>query len=84
VAGVDASPAAKLEGAGTVLTYYAGSTPIAGASTAAGTYTVVASFLSGAEYPATAAQATFAIAPATPTITWNNLTSIVYGGVIDV
>ena len=87
VAGVDDSPASSLEGISPVLTYYAGSTatgtPIAGAPTTAGTYTVVASFAGSADYAGATAQATFAIAPATPAVAWSTPASIVYGTPLD-
>ena len=46
---------------------------------AAGTYTVQASFPGSTDYAAQSAQATFTITQATPTITWNAPGSIVYG-----
>jgi ELWxxDGT repeat protein len=83
VAGLGASPASSLEGVIPVLTYYAGTattgTPIAGAPTTAGTYTVLASFAGSADYAAATAQATFAIAPATPAVAWDAPASIAYG-----
>ena len=86
VAGLDASPASSLEGVGPALTYFAGSTatgtPIASAPTMAGTYTVVASFPGSVDYAAAAAQATFAINPATPTIAWGTPASIAYGSAL--
>jgi hypothetical protein len=83
VAGVDATPAASLEGVSPALTYYAGTTatgtPLPGAPTSVGTYTVVASFPGSADYLAATAQVTFTINQATPTLTWPNPASIVYG-----
>jgi hypothetical protein len=83
VPGVDAAPAPSLEGVNPTLTYYAGSTatgtPIAGAPTAAGTYTVVADFPGSADYAAATAQESFAIAQATPSVAWVPTGPIVYG-----
>jgi hypothetical protein len=75
---------ASLEGVGPTLTYYAGSqasgTPLAGAPSAAGTYTVVATFAGSADYAAaTSAPLTFTIAKASPTVTWANPADITYG-----
>jgi hypothetical protein len=65
---------ASLEGVSTTLTYYAGSqasgTPLSGAPSAAGTYTVVAAFVGSADYSAAASNPlTFTISPATPSVT---------------
>jgi hypothetical protein len=72
VAGVNGIAGSTLEGVGLTFTYYAGSsatgTPLSGAPTAVGTYTVVASFAGTADYAATTAQVTFSISQATPTI----------------
>src|SRR5262249_12678511 len=46
----------------------ASGTPLAGAPSAAGTYTVVASFPGSADYAATSAPLTFTISPATPSV----------------
>ena len=72
--GGDSTPAATLGGVGLTLTYYAGSTAkgtqLAGAPSAAGMYTVVASFAGSTDYlPATSAPTTFTISKATPTVT---------------
>ncbi|WP_171475458.1 beta strand repeat-containing protein [Frigoriglobus tundricola] len=62
-----------LEGTAASLTYYAGTTatgtPLAGAPTTAGTYTVVAAFAGSTDYKATTAKTTFTIAQVTPTLT---------------
>lgn len=78
VAGVDATPAATLEGVATTLEYYAGSytspaqvaglTPLAGAPSQAGTYTVLESFPGSADYAAASTVAGFSILKATPTV----------------
>ena len=70
VSGVGTTPAASLENVAPTLTYYASGTPLESVPTAAGTYTVVASFAGSADY--TAAQSTpltFAIGQATPIVT---------------
>ncbi len=83
VPGVDAAPAPGLEGVSPGLTYYVGSTaagsPLAGAPTEAGTYTVVADFPGSTDYTAATAEATFAIAQAAPSVAWSPPGSIVYG-----
>ena len=80
--GVSSSPASSLEGVSPTLAYYAGSsargTALNGAPTAAGTYTVVATFAGSADYTPASAQATFAITPAKLTVTANNATRV-YG-----
>ena len=63
-----------LESIGTTLVYYAGATasgsPLPGAPSAAGTYTVVANFAGSADYAsANSANVTFSITKATPTVT---------------
>ncbi len=72
VAGVGGGPGSSLEGASLTVSYYsgttAGGTPMAGVPTAAGTYTVLASFPGSADYAATSAQVHFTITPATPTV----------------
>jgi Bacterial Ig-like domain (group 3) len=73
VAGVSGQAAASLEGITPAPVYYAGSTatgtPLTGAPTDAGTYTVVATFAGSADYAAhTSAAVTFTIAKATPTV----------------
>jgi hypothetical protein len=69
IPGVDATPAATLEGIGLTLTYYAGSTPsgtpLSGAPSAPGTYTVQAVFPGSADYKSTNNQTTFVISAAT-------------------
>jgi uncharacterized repeat protein (TIGR03803 family) len=65
VSGVSGSASATLEGNGLTLTYYSGSsatgTSSGTAPTAAGIYTVVASFPGSADYTSASAQATFTI-----------------------
>lgn len=65
VAGVDNTPAASLEGVSPTLTYYAGSTasgtPLSGAPSAAGTYTVMANFAGSADYTSASDMTTFVI-----------------------
>ena len=83
VAGLDNSPAASLEGVAPTLTYYRGTTVNGSGSTmapsAAGTYTVVASFAGSADYAAAqSAPITFTISQAPLVITTNNA-SMVYG-----
>ena len=68
VAGVSGGAGGSLEGVGLTLSYYAGTTPLGAAPSAAGTYTVAASFAGSTDYPARSAQATFTIAQATPTV----------------
>ena len=75
VNGVSGNPSSSLEGVTPTLTYYAGSnpigTPLAGAPTAVGSYTVVASFPGSTDYAATSAPgpAFFSITKATPVVT---------------
>ena len=63
---------ASLEGVTPTLTYYAGTTatgtPLSGPPTAAGTYTVVASFAGSTDYTSGSATATFTINKAAPTL----------------
>ncbi len=73
VTGVSGIAGSSLEGVSPTLTYYAGSTatgtPLAGAPTTAGTYTVVASFAGSTDYnSASSSPVTFTIAKATPTV----------------
>jgi hypothetical protein len=73
VAGVSRSAVASLEGVTPTFTYYAGSTasgtPLSGAPTAVGTYTVVANFAGSADYAAaTSSAVTFRITAATPRV----------------
>jgi hypothetical protein len=83
VAGVDGHAGSTLDGAGLTLSYYAGSTatgtPLGGPPSGAGAYTASAAFPGSADYGAQTAQVTFAIARATPTITWAAPGSIAYG-----
>ncbi len=73
VAGVSGTASSSLEGAGLTLAYYAGSTasgsPLAGAPSSAGTYTVVAHFPGSANYAVTSTSATFTIMKATSVAT---------------
>jgi hypothetical protein len=77
VTGVSGTPASSLEGVTPTLTYYSGSTasgtPLSGAPSAVGTYTVVANFAGSTDYTAAAASTTFVISSSgstktTPTI----------------
>jgi hypothetical protein len=72
VAGVDNTPSASLEGVTPTVTYYVGNsasgTPLAAAPSAAGTYTVVASFAGSTDYASDSNNVTFTISPATPTV----------------
>ncbi len=78
VAGVDTTPRASLEGVAPTLTYYVGVGANGAGSTtpptAAGTYTVVASFPGSADYAAaTSATLTFTIAKVGPTISLSDI-----------
>jgi autotransporter-associated beta strand protein len=78
VSGVDTTPASSLEGVTPTLVYYAGATAggsaLNGVPTAAGTYTVVASFAGSTDYMAAqSAPRTFTIGQATPTVTTTDL-----------
>ena len=68
VPGVDNTPEFSLEGVTPSVTYYPGSiasgTPLGGAPTLAGTYTVVANFAGSPDYASSTAQATFTITTA--------------------
>ena len=72
VGGIGGGSGPSLEGVGLTVSYYAGTTavgmPMAGVPTAAGTYTVLASFPGSADYGSNMASVTFRIAPATPTV----------------
>ncbi len=72
VAGVDSTPGGSLETVPLVLSYYVGTnttdTSLSTAPSAAGTYTIVASFEGSQDYVSTADQVTFAISPATPSV----------------
>jgi hypothetical protein len=73
VTGVSGTAGSTLEGVDLTLTYYAGSTasgsPLPGAPTAAGTYTVVAGFAGSQDYGSASISATFTIGQAAPTVT---------------
>src|SRR5262249_51417070 len=73
VTGVSGTASRSLEGVYPTLTYYTGTgtggTPLAGAPSRAGTYTVVASFAGSANYAGASTSATFTIALATPRLT---------------
>jgi hypothetical protein len=82
--GVDDRPSSSLEGVSPTLTYYAGSSPsgspLAGAPSAPGTYTVLASFAGSADYGAASASATFTIANPPPvTVTSFSLETVRVG-----
>jgi hypothetical protein len=87
------APVASLDGVSPTLAYYAGNLTAAqlataaalpGAPTAAGTYTVVATFPGDTIYePASSSPLSFTIAKATPTITWANPADITYGTALD-
>ena len=71
VSGVDDSPASSLEGVTPTYTYYTGTdttgTPLAGAPSAPGTYTVVASFAGSTDYASIRSSGVqFTITPPTP------------------
>jgi hypothetical protein len=73
VTGVSGVPAASLQGASPTLVYYAGSTTngtaLAGAPTAPGSYTVVASFIGSIDYaPALSSPVKFSITRAVPMV----------------
>jgi hypothetical protein len=77
VSGVDSTPAASLEGVSLALTYYSGTYTLAtlpssgsssAAPTAAGSYTMLASFAGSADYTGSTALATFSIGKATPAV----------------
>ncbi|HXY36399.1 MAG TPA: putative Ig domain-containing protein, partial [Planctomycetaceae bacterium] len=73
VAGINGTPGSTLEGAGLAFTYYAGTTPsgtpLSGAPSTAGSYTVVASFTGSTDYVSASNSTTFTIGQATPTVT---------------
>ncbi len=78
VAGVGGTAGSGLEGASLSLAYYSGTyttaaqlqgvTPLSGAPSGAGAYTVLASFPGSADYTSGTALANFSIAPATPAV----------------
>jgi hypothetical protein len=73
VAGVNGIAGTSLEGVSPTLTYYSGSTasgtPLVGAPTLPGTYTVQASFAGSADYTSASATTTFTISTPTTSIT---------------
>jgi hypothetical protein len=89
VPGVDGKPAASLEGVSPALAYYqgtyasaaqlAGLTPLAGAPTDAGAYTVLASFAGSADYGRASALANFTVGKANQTISWAAPAPVLYG-----
>ena len=68
LAGVGGAAGASLEEQSPTLTYYSGTSPLAGAPTSAGSYTVVGSFGGSLDYASAASSATFTIGKAAPTI----------------
>jgi hypothetical protein len=72
VSGIDNAPANSLEGIGMTFAYYSGSTasgtPLSGPPTAAGMYTVLASFAGSVDYTSASNSKTFTISTATPTV----------------
>ena len=72
ITGVSGTPGSTLESVGLTFTYYSGSTasgtPLSGAPTTVGTYTVVASFTGSTDYSSASASTTFNITKATPTV----------------
>ncbi len=74
VSGVDSTPAASLESVTPSLTYYSGATttgtPLSGAPSSVGTYTVLASFAGSSDYTSGSASTIFIISSsaATPTV----------------
>ncbi len=73
VTGLSGTAGPPLEGVGLTLTYYAGATasgsPLSGAPSIAGTYTVVAGFAGSQDYGSASNSATFTIGQAAPTVT---------------
>ncbi len=73
VAGLSGSAGSTLEGVAPTLAYYTGTTasgsPLSGAPTNAGTYTVVAGFAGSQDYGSASISATFTIGQAAPTVT---------------
>jgi hypothetical protein len=73
VAGTNHVAGTSLEGVTPTLSYFSGTsatgTVLPGAPTAAGTYTVLASFVGSADYRSASATATYTIGQATPTVT---------------
>jgi Ca2+-binding RTX toxin-like protein len=62
---VDDTPGPTLEGVGLALAYYAGTTKLAGAPSAPGTYTAVASFPGSTDYKPASASVIFTLNPST-------------------
>jgi hypothetical protein len=60
---------ASVEGVTPTLTYYQGVTPISGAPSAAGSYSVVASFAGSTDYASALSSVAFTISKAAPTVT---------------
>ena len=83
VAGVDNTPSSSLEGVSLTLNYYAGTTatgtPLPGAPSAAGTYTVVATFPGSQDYSSASDSATFSISRALPVISVSDAGGIFNG-----
>ena len=89
MAGIDDIASSSLESVIPVLAYYAGTyssasqltglTPLAGAPSQAGSYTVLASFPGSNDYATASNLTDFAITKATPQISWTAPASIVYG-----
>ena len=79
VAGISGSGSSSLEGVSLSVTYYSGTytlasqltglTPLSSAPSAAGSYTVLASFPGSTDYSSSSQVANFTIAQATPTVT---------------
>ncbi len=73
VSGVDNTPGSSLEGVPLTLTYYVGTnttgTPLPGAPSTAGSYTVVASFAGSQDYESLGKQYSFVSFKATPVVT---------------
>ncbi len=85
VQGVSGPAASSLEGVTPTLTYYVGSDTtgmqLSGAPTAAGTYTVVATFIGSPDYSAASTSTTFVISPVVLTVKANDA-SKVYGAAL--
>jgi Bacterial Ig-like domain (group 3)/Right handed beta helix region len=85
ITGINGTASSSLEGVTPVLTYYAGTaatgTPLGGAPSQGGTYTVVASFAGSADYkPVQSAPVTFTIQPAVASVTLtSSVTTSIYG-----
>src|SRR5262249_14808809 len=83
VTGVTGTAVSALEGVGLTLTYYAGSTAsgtaLSGAPSAAGTYTVLASFAGSADYAGASKTVTFTITKASSTVAVSNAGGVFTG-----